>query len=358
MEMESKDNNELLDLPATTERLQYLARPLSLDESAYQQALKESGLLPDSRRWLSLMSRFLLVYASLLILSGIAAFFAFNWADLPALAKFGLIEAAIVISALLAWYRGLDTLQGQSALFASAFLVGVLLAVYGQVYQTGADPYGLFLGWSALILGWAIIGRQAGLWMLMVVLINLSLILYWVQVLYPPVGMGDDLARILGPMFWLTQTLSDFRLAQLVFVLNTAILLIWEFLAARGIPWMQGRWLPRVVASIALFAIVVATLMLIFASFIEAADRLQYVAPVGFVLFTALCLWYYQKRCHDLYILTVCLVGIIVVITSWIAHASHAGFDIALFLALLVIGQTAGAAVWLRKVAQDWRSEL
>lgn len=356
MESENK-NSALLNLPATTERLRYLARPLSLDESAYQQALKDSGIQPTPGQWLTLISRFLMFYASLLILSGIAAFFAYNWADLPHLVKFGLIEAAIVISVLLAWYRGLDTLQSQSALFASAFLVGVLLAVYGQVYQTGADPYGLFLGWSALILGWAIIGRQAGLWMLMVALINLSLILYWIQVLHPPGGMGDDLARILGPMFWLTHTLSDFRLAQLVFVLNGGALLIWEFFAARGIAWMQGRWLPRVVASIALFAIVVATLMLIFASFIHETERLQYVAPLGFALFTVLCLWYYQRRCHDLYILTACLVGIIVVITSWIAHASHAGFDIALFLALLVIGQTAGAAVWLRNVAQKWRAE-
>jgi hypothetical protein len=112
-----------------------------------------------------------------------------------------------------------------------------------------------------------------------------------------------------------------------------------------------------VVSSIALFAIVVATLMLIFAGFIHETERLQYAAPFGFALFTLLCLWYYQKRCHDLYILTACLVGIIVVITSWIAHASHAGFDIALFLALLVIGQTAGAAVWLRNVAQKWRAE-
>jgi len=355
--MESKDNNELLDLPVTAERLRYLARPLSLDESAYQQAQKDAGHLPDPRQWLSMVSRFLLLYASLLILSGITAFFAYNWADLPHLAKFGLIESAMVITALLAWYRGLDTLQGQSSLFASAFLVGVLLAVYGQVYQTGADPYGLFLGWALLILGWAVIGRQAGLWLLMIVLINLSLILYWVQVLYPPVGMGDDLARILGPMFWLTQTLSDFRLAQVVFVLNAGVLVIWEFLAARDIRWMHGRWLPRVVASIALFAIAVATLMLIFGSLIKEVDRLQYVAPVGFALFSILCLWYYQKRCHDLYILTACLVGIIVVITSWIAHASHAGFDIALFLALLVIGQTAGAAFWLRSVAQGWRAE-
>ena len=52
--------------------------------------------------------------------------------------------------------HGLDAVAGRISLFATAFLSGILLAVFGQVYQTGADPYGLFLAWALLILPWAV----------------------------------------------------------------------------------------------------------------------------------------------------------------------------------------------------------
>ncbi len=43
----------------------------------------------------------------------------------------------------------------------------ILLAVYGQTYQTGADPYELFFGWAILIIGWVAISRFAPLWPLL-----------------------------------------------------------------------------------------------------------------------------------------------------------------------------------------------
>ena len=119
----------------------------------------------------------------------------------------------IVAGVALSAWRGLDSGPGRIALLAAGFLVGVLLAVYGQVYQTGADPYGLFVTWGLLIVGWALIGRQAGLWMLTLVLANLSVILYWTQVLYPQ-RLGAD---FLGPLVGLTGTFTDPRLADLVF---------------------------------------------------------------------------------------------------------------------------------------------
>lgn len=350
--------DEILALAATPERLRHLARPLGFTETDYLHALELAGARPKQSDWVRMIGHFLLLYGTLLIMAGIAAFFAYNWAGLPAMAKFGLIEAGMALAIVLAWHRGLDSLIGKSALFSAAFVVGVLLAVYGQVYQTGADPYSLFLGWAVLIAAWTVIGRQAGLWMLMLVLLNLSLTLFWVQVLYPPSQIMDEVSQLLGPLFWLAHTMGDFRLAQLLFVFNASVLLLWEFFSARGVPWMQGRWFPRVVATGALAIIVSSTLILIFGSLLDINGRQPYASPLAFMIFTAACLWYYQKRCQDLFILTVCLLGVIVVITSWVARSSHGGFEIALTLSLLVIGQTAGAAFWLRGVARRWRTSV
>jgi uncharacterized membrane protein len=45
--------------------------------------------------------------------------------------------------------------------------VGVLQAVFGQIYETGADSYVLFLIWALLIIGWVAIGGYAPLWLLL-----------------------------------------------------------------------------------------------------------------------------------------------------------------------------------------------
>jgi hypothetical protein len=188
----------------------------------------------------------------------------------------------------------------------------------------------------------------------MVVLANLGLVLYWEQVLYPRSRIGE-FSRILGPLAWLGGMLTDSRLAQWVFALNASTLLTWEFFAARGVVWMQSRWFPRLIASAALAAILASTLVLIFSSFGSAGLGFNYATPVLYALFTAACIWYYRKRCRDLYILAACLLGIIMVVNAVIARGSGGGFQIALLLSLLLIGQTAGAVIWLRGVARNWR---
>ncbi|ESQ16029.1 MAG TPA: DUF2157 domain-containing protein [Chromatiaceae bacterium] len=349
------DKTKMLTRPATSARLRQIAMQLRWRPLVYRRALQLVGVPPDAERWRQLAERFLLLFASLMICTGIAALFAYNWAELDRFVKFGAIEIGILGCVALAWYRGLDALSGQSALFGASALVGLLLAVYGQTYQTGADPYGLFLSWALLILGWAIIGRQPGIWMLMVILANLSLILYWEQVLYPQENFAAGLATVLGPLVRLTEAFSDFRLAQLVFVLNAAILILWEWFAGSVI-WMQGRWFPRLVAILALSAIVATTLILIFGGLVSLSRWLHSMAPVWFAVFVLGCLWYYRRRRYDLFMLSICLLAIVLVVTSAVARLLGDGFEVALILALLVIGQTAASAYWLRAVARSWRT--
>jgi uncharacterized membrane protein len=343
---------ELQQLPSTPGRLRHVGRRLGLTEAAYRRALELAELAPDGATWLRLMDRFLLAIGVLFVVAGIAAFFAYNWADLHQLAKFALIELGIVAAVVLAWWRGLDSLPGRAALFAAAFLVGVLLALYGQVYQTGADPYGLFLGWALLIAGWAIIGRQPAIWFLMLVLANLSLILYWTQVLYPPPGFWG-LTQILGPLVWLGTTVMDARLGSLVFLLNVAVLVAWEVIARRDAGRPPGLWFPRLVAVGALANVVIGTLMVILGPR-EAGTIWHLAAPVFFVIFTGVSFWYYRHQRRDLLMLTACLTGAIVIVTTLVGRMVDFDTDTALLLAFLVIAQTAGAAFWLRGVSRNW----
>ena len=105
----------------------------------------------------------LLLFGSALVLAGIIFFFAYNWAAMGKFLKFGLIEAGIIVCIVASHLRGRTDLSGKVLLLSGAVLVGVLLAVYGQIYQTGADAYGLFICWAVLIFGWVIISEFAAL---------------------------------------------------------------------------------------------------------------------------------------------------------------------------------------------------
>jgi uncharacterized membrane protein len=341
---------------ASHSNVQELATKLGLSENAYSRALQLAELAPGRIDWLRYINHFLATIGALLIVSGIAAFFAWNWADLGYMVKFALIQAGVAGTALLAWRLGIDSIGGRVALFSSAFLVGVLFAVFGQVYQTGADPYGLFVAWSILVLPLAIIGRQAALWILLQALLILALIMYWTQVIDPPNGWWQ-LGQLLGPLVWLSSTLMDSTLASLVFALNAVALIAWEYAVNRNVAWVQGRTYPRVIGFGALSNILIPTVVFIIgASFGEVA-KLGVISPVLYVAASVAALYYYQFRRHDLLMLTMLVFGAILVFTTLIGRYLPMDTGSILMLAILLIGQVAGAAYWLRNVSRRWEEE-
>jgi uncharacterized membrane protein len=326
-----------------------------LTEQAYRRATELAGLTASREQWLHRIDRFLLTLGALLIVFGIAAFVAWNWADLGQLTKFALIETALVAAAALSWHFGIDSLPGRAAMLSAALITGVLLALFGQTYQTGADPYGLFLTWSLLILPWALIGRQAGLWIVLQLLLNLTLILYYTQVLHPPSGWWQ-LAQLLGPLVWLGSTVMDSTLASYLFALNLLALIVWEYASSRGIDWLQGRLFPRLFAFIALCTVVLPTLVIIIAAGFEEQTNLTTASPLLLFLATAGALYFYQYRRHDLLILTSGLFGAILVVTAFFIRYLTLDPASLLLIAFLIIAQVAGAAWWLRRVAQSWEA--
>lgn len=339
---------------ATYGNLQELACELRLSEAAYSRAMEIAGLSPDRPTWRRYVDLFLTLVGTALILAGIAAFFAWNWADLSRFHKFALIQTGILAAAVAAWRFGLDSLVGKASLFAMAFLVGTLLAVYGQVYQTGADPYGLFLTWALLILPLCLIGRQWGLWLLFAVLLNLTVIMYYTQVLHPPDGWWQ-LSQVLGPLVWLGTTVADSTLASYLFALNVLVLVVWEVDASRGVGWMQGRAFPNLIALAAFATVLPPSLIMIVAggAFTQHVS-LSFVSPVLLAITTLVCLWYYRVKRRDLFILTLCLLSLILVVTSLVLRHLVEGTGSLLFVAILLIAQVSAAAWWLRTIARGW----
>ncbi|MFW5966256.1 MAG: DUF2157 domain-containing protein, partial [Persicimonas sp.] len=131
-----------------------------LDESVYGHARSLFITRDDRRLW---ASRLLLFLGVAVGLAGVICFFAFNWDDLSGLAKLGIVQVGFVGCVVGATLTSIDSTTSRTLLVAAAVLIGVFLAVYGQTYQTGADPWELFVAWSALMTPLVILSRtQAG----------------------------------------------------------------------------------------------------------------------------------------------------------------------------------------------------
>ena len=205
--------------------------------------------LPKSRDhayWQLWAMRALLVLGASHLLAGIVFFFAYNWDDLSPFAKFGLLQAGLVVSVVAALRLKIESPAGQALLIAASVFTGVLLAVIGQVYQTGADAYQLFTAWSVLIFPWVIASRSSAHWFLWIVVCLTAFSLYGGQVLLPLGVLADDQLGI------------AVGIAAIVFLGG------YELAVHAGFDWLGDRWLRVTLALIGVGILFVPAMMFVF----------------------------------------------------------------------------------------------
>lgn len=132
-----------------------------LEPAAYEALLRDASRR-DGRAWIS--SR-LLAAGTGFILAGLVCFFAANWRHLGVLFKLGLPLAGLAACGVGAYYKRLETAAGQAFAFGAAVFIGIFLAVFGQVYQSGAFVYEWFGKWGLLLLPLCAAARNKWLWL-------------------------------------------------------------------------------------------------------------------------------------------------------------------------------------------------
>ena len=98
------------------------------------------GLTPSPRGWITLIGATLGAAGIVLLAAALLFAVAFNWDALGHFSRFALVQFTLVIFVAFAWWYSTDTVAGEAALAAACLAVGALLALFGQTYQTGADP--------------------------------------------------------------------------------------------------------------------------------------------------------------------------------------------------------------------------
>ncbi len=105
---------------------------------------------------------------------------AFNWDELGRFAQFAVVASMVGGAGILAAW-GFHSVAGKASLLLAFLSTGALMALFGQTYQTGVDPWQLFAGWSALTIAWAVAADMPALWALQAGLWNVALSLWWTQ---------------------------------------------------------------------------------------------------------------------------------------------------------------------------------
>ena len=288
--------------------------------------LRAGGILPAPAEWGAFLGRLTLWLGTIALAAALIFFFAFNWDDLGRFAKFALVEAAILAGLLACWRVDLDDLTGKAVLLLLSLLTGALLALSGQVYQTGADTYELFTYWAVLILPWVMVGRFSPLWLLWLGLLNLAAWLYF------------QLFADADPLLWA------------LFVLNGLALAAWEAGHRAGVEWLRDDWPPRLVA---LASGAAATALIVWAIMGGGAGG----AFVAYgIWLSAIYVWYRRVR-PDLFMLAGGLLSLIVAVVAFLSKnmlgSASGGY---LIIALVVIAMSAGGAVWLKSAAREQRA--
>ncbi len=187
------------------------------------------------------------VFMALSILYLIAA----NWLMLPDSIQLIISPVILLVTA---WVSVKDTLSEgvrQNLHSICGLMVGLSLAVIGQVYQTGADSYLLFLIWTLLLLPW-LYRPNIGIFALICITSQLALFLFFRQTFWAekfPYLYLFALNLLSLVQFWICQ--KKYTALRFIFIAWFAVISIIgmiQFLSNKNLPYLISAFFLGVIA--------------------------------------------------------------------------------------------------------------
>ncbi len=345
-------------------------------------AAKVLGIYPNRRSWQIFFDKILLIIGVAALALSLVFFIAYNWLYMGKLTKFALVEGGLVIT--IALYVALSFRQRfrlirQLLLLIASIITGSLLALFGQVYQTGADTWQLFFGWAVLIIPWVIIARFPALWLLWLGLLN-TVILFYVDTSnfsgfihqdfwqFAFITLTNFAAFYLWLIFFEEKRLSGRTTVSLpdgavdtftdnALIDNALINNTFNHSAPNTSNSLHTasksslHWSTYTVALLSAYTVSYLTISTLF----DNKNLLLFLVATS--LWLSWCVfmhWRFYKRHIDLLMLTYLSGSVIAVIIFALGKALLNRFNAGSFLllGLVLIGMSAYAVVWLRKVAR------
>ena len=291
-----------------------------------------AGVQAGHSDWRQFIQVFLLFGGVVALASGVIFFFAFNWDGMSRFTKFALIQGALLVSTTVYLRLAGRSLLRQAVLMMMALLIGAWLALVGQTYQTGADPWQLFAIWSLLILPLVEVSRFEAMWVLLCVLINGALALY-----------QEVNSSLLGMVFNQQAWLFSF------IALNAGFLMLMEYLAGPSLTIkslkLSHRWSAQLVAFGFLWLVLAVGMAALFDRQMNTA-----LSVLVFLITSGGFFAYYRWLELDVALLALWSLMMVVVTTAFISKVlidKIADYGILLVIGLAVSGMSVFASKWL-----------
>lgn len=314
---------------------------------AVELAFELTGARPTNGEVCHFATRLLQLAGVLSLAAGAVFFVAANWGELEVFGRFALVQSALVISAAVAFSRPPPQTIGRYALLMAFVMTGVLLALFGQTYQTGADVYELFLMWTLLGLPFAFAGQWSGTWAAWLLVLNVALALFcgW----RPETGV-----------FWLLFAGWDLHLSVMLLgpmIVNLGLWSLSELIQSTRWSFLAPRWLGRLTLGCALGFATWAGIVAVFQREFGSVDRDGGTLALFILLFLLLGLAVHTvRKRRDVFPLAL-IAGNLIVLTTC-ALGKHLDFDeIGIFfvLALWLIASSTVSGRMLMGVVRAWR---
>jgi uncharacterized membrane protein len=330
------------DLAATPQRLWRLFQNQDLSPQAWERSQELADLHPSRLEWRRFLDLLMLGMGAIFLIAGIFFFFAYNWDDMSKWSRFAVVEGAVLVATLFAFFLKLDTWGGRISLGAAAMLMGLALGVVGQAYQTGADNWQLFQTWAMLLTAWVLISRWNIMYLIWMVLINVTIGLYWGQVV-----QGD----------WDYLNLT-------IIIVNLLFLVIWDSLAVFSpIEFLKkGRWILYIFA---VFMLLHSSWLMMDYIFGNPDYRLMEFAPLVYFALMIILLGMYTQIKRDLLMLTFAALSLLIIGISWIGrflydtlfYSSNDIFFYFLMMSVVTVSLTVLFVTGLRRLQKAWEAQ-
>jgi uncharacterized membrane protein len=316
-------------MQADRDEIHLISRHSNWPEKSVEQALR-NNVYPGTAAWLKFARIFFLSLGIGFSVSGIIFFFAYNWQDLHKFAKLGLVEGLVVAVTLAAMLSRLSPLVKNLLLTGASVLVGVLFAVFGQIYQTGANAYDFFLGWTVFVSIWVLAAGFAPLWLIYVALINTTLILYANQVAYD----------------W-----DAVFICTLLFLLNGLVLAIAGLLPKYKVQLKVPYWFVQVMV---LICVSFSTIGMVIGILDEYQTAFLVLIPITLLAY-ATGIWYGLREKKMIYLSTIPFSSIIIICTLLIKGTDGSGM--LLLTSMFVVASVTMVIIKLLEIQKKWANE-
>ncbi len=309
--------------------IQIIARNSTISETDINLLFKEE-VYRDKKSWQQFLQLFFISIGVSFTVAGILFFFAYNWDDLHKFVKIGLVEGLIIVLTLVAVFTKIKPLFKDIILAGATMLVGVLFAVFGQIYQTGANAYDFFLGWTMAVTLWVVVSNFAVLWLILIVLINVTLGLYIDQV---------------------AQGWTDLYIFSIFIIINSIFLLASLFLKYKK--YKIPEWFIKILS---LTVVGFTTSAMINGIFEHNKSYFALVILLTLALYIS-GIYYALKQKSTFYIAIISL-SVITIISAWLVDfVKFREFTMLLFIGLFVVVSVTIVIKLLMNLQKQWKNE-